>query len=373
MSVRVLVGDLFASEMQTWVNTVNCVGVMGRGVAKGFKERFPDMFADYKARCDRLEVQLGRPYLYRRMMEPWVLNFPTKDHWRSVSTLADIERGLDHLAAHLAEWQVTSLAVPPLGCGNGQLDWQVVGPVLYERLGALGIPVELYAPHGTPAEQIDIAFLTGEAADRALLRGRATGRSVEPGAFALVELLARFERERYREPVGRVMFQKMVYFATERGVPTGLTFEKASYGPFSPELKRLAATLINNGLIEERRDGRRFEIRVGPAYEAARATYAADLDPLDDLLDDVNDLLVRIRHGRRPPEIDATVHFAAHRLVPEHATEEDVVDAVETWKARRKPALDPTDIRRAVRGLNLLGWIDAEISPTLVPDALGDA
>ena len=373
MSVRVLVGDLFASEMQTWVNTVNCVGVMGRGVAKGFKDRFPDMFADYKARCDRGEVRLGRPYLHRRMMEPWVLNFPTKDHWRSVSTLADIERGLDHLAAHLATWEITSLAVPPLGCGNGQLDWQVVGPVLFERLGALGIPVELYAPHGTPAEQMTLSFLTGEAADRALIRGRSTGQEVTPGAFALVELLARFERERYRERVGRTMFQKMVYFATERGVPTGLTFEKGSYGPFSASLKKLAATLINNGLIEEERRGRGFEVRVGPAYETARDTYAADLVPLDGALDEVNDLLARIRHGRRPPEIDATVHFAAHRLVPEDATEEDVVGAVEAWKARRDPPLDPGDIRRAVRGLNLLGWIDAEITPALVQDVLDEA
>ena len=91
--VQVLIGDLFSSEAQTWVNTVNCVGVMGRGVALGFKQRFPKMFEDYAGRCERGEVQLGRPYLYRRPEEPWILNFPTKDHWRSVSKLDDIERG----------------------------------------------------------------------------------------------------------------------------------------------------------------------------------------------------------------------------------------------------------------------------------------
>ena len=368
MSVRVLVGDLFSSEMQTWVNTVNCVGVMGRGVALGFKERFPDMFADYKARCDRHEVELGRPYLYRRMMDPWVLNFPTKDHWRSVSTLADIERGLDHLAAWIDEWGIESLAVPPLGCGNGQLDWRIIGPVLYRRLGELGVPVELYAPHGTPAEQMALSFLSGEEADQALVRGRSTGRAVPAGAVALVELLARIERERYREPVGRTVFQKMAYFATERGVPTDLDFEKGSYGPYSKALKPLTAALIHNGLLSEDRRGRTFEVRVGPAYETARQTYADELAEWDDTLDTLADLFVRMRW--RQPEVAATVHFAAHRLVEDGATEEDVVEAVHTWKVRRKPPLSAEDVAKSVRGLNLLGWIDAEVSPSLLGDEL---
>jgi len=189
--------------------------------------------------------------------------------------------------------------------------------------------------------------------------------------MALVELLARIEDERYREPVGRTVFQKMAYFSTERGIPTGLEFKKNSYGPYASELKRLTATLIHNGLIREERHGKRFEIRVGPAYEAARASYGPELETWDEILDTLTDLFVRMR--RRQPEIAATVHFAAHRLVSDDATEADVLAAVSEWKARRDPPLPEADIAHAIRGLNLLGWIDADVTPTLIEDEFAEA
>ena len=98
--VTVLIGDLFESGAQTLVNTVNCVGVMGKGIALAFKKKFPDMFGDYAERCNRGNVRVGMPYLYRRMYETWILNFPTKDHWRSVSKLSNIEHGLEYLYDH---------------------------------------------------------------------------------------------------------------------------------------------------------------------------------------------------------------------------------------------------------------------------------
>jgi len=143
--VTVKIGNLFDSDAQTLVNTVNCVGVMGKGVALEFKNRFPEMHEDYVARCNAGQVRLGRPYLYRSLVPPWVLNFPTKNHWRSVSRLQDIEEGLAYLLSHYQEWDITSLAVPPLGCGHGQLEWRVVGPTLYRYLKRMDIPVELYA------------------------------------------------------------------------------------------------------------------------------------------------------------------------------------------------------------------------------------
>src|SRR5689334_3881755 len=99
---RALIGDLFTSQAQTLVNTVNCVGVMGKGVAEQFKKRFPAMFEDYKHRTDREALRLGEPYLYRDSSGAQIVNFPTKDHWRSPSRLSDIARGLDYLAAHIA-------------------------------------------------------------------------------------------------------------------------------------------------------------------------------------------------------------------------------------------------------------------------------
>src|SRR3990170_5247050 len=157
--ITVRIGDIFESNAQTLVNTVNCVGIMGKGIALEFRKRFPDMFEDYARRCKEGRVKLGEPFLYRRLTTPWILNFPTKDHWRSVSRLEDIIAGLRHLQTHYREWGITSLAVPPLGCGHGQLEWRVVGPTLYRHLKQLALPVELYAPYGTPDEQLQPAFL----------------------------------------------------------------------------------------------------------------------------------------------------------------------------------------------------------------------
>lgn len=126
-NVRVLEGDLLKSNRHALVNTVNTVGVMGKGVALGFKRRYPAMYRDYVARCEHQEVKLGEPYVYRAD-DHVIINFPTKQHWRSVSRLSDIVAGLVYLEQHYKGWKIRSLAVPPLGCGNGQLEWRVVGP-----------------------------------------------------------------------------------------------------------------------------------------------------------------------------------------------------------------------------------------------------
>ena len=151
--IKVVRGNLFESNAQTWVNAVNCVGVMGKGIALEFKNRFPDMYEDYVSRCKRGEVKLGRPYLFKRLVSPWILNFPTKDHWRSAARLRDIIDGLEYLTAHYKEWGIESLAVPAIGCGQGQLDWDKVAPVLHDHLKGLDVSVELYAPHKIPLEE----------------------------------------------------------------------------------------------------------------------------------------------------------------------------------------------------------------------------
>ena len=146
--LKVLIGDLFASPAQTLVNPVNCVGVMGKGLALEFKKRFPGMFDDYVARCARKQVRLGEPYLYRDQAGTMVVNFPTKGHWRSPSRLTDIERGLDYFVGHYERWGVRSIAFPPLGCGNGGLEWFDVGSVMYAKLRDLPITVEVYELYG---------------------------------------------------------------------------------------------------------------------------------------------------------------------------------------------------------------------------------
>jgi O-acetyl-ADP-ribose deacetylase (regulator of RNase III) len=161
MTVTVRPGDLFRSDAQTLVNTVNTVGVMGKGIALEFKKRFPEMYVEYVQRCQANQVRAGEPYLYRRLTPPWIINFPTKEHWRSVARLSDIVLGLEYLEAHCKEWEVTSLAVPALGCGLGQLEWRVVGPILYRHLSTLEIPVELFAPSEATDEEVTAGVLGG--------------------------------------------------------------------------------------------------------------------------------------------------------------------------------------------------------------------
>ncbi len=213
--VKVLIGDLFESKSQTWVNTVNCVGVMGKGVALDFKNHFPDMYEDYAARCKRGEVKLGRPYLFKKLVPPWILNFPTKDHWRPVANLKSIIEGLEYLLRHYKDWGIQSLAVPPLGCGQGQLEWRIVGPTLYRLLGKMDIPIELYAPYGTPHEELQPEFLGEQTKTQQQDERMADPKWVKPAWVALVEILKRIEEQPYHWPVGRTRFQKIAYFASE--------------------------------------------------------------------------------------------------------------------------------------------------------------
>lgn len=367
--VNVLIGDIFKSEAQTLINTVNCVGVMGKGVALEFKKRFPEMFKDYAERCKRGQVKLGRPYLYRRVVPPWVLNFPTKDHWRSVSRLADIIKGLEHLARHYQEWGITSLAVPPLGCGHGQLEWRVVGPTLHRHLKRLAIPVDLYAPFGTPHKELEPTFF--EAVPQEAGEGHAEGarNRIDPAWVALVGVLYLIEKEPYHRPIGRTSFQKIAYFATESGIPTGLRYEKGSYGPYAADLKPLITRLVNNGLIREERLGSMFAVRVGSTFRDACASYRETLSGWRDSIERIADLFMRM--DTQQAEIAATVRFAAQTLAgrnEEHPSETEVLDEVMSWKQKRQPPLHEAEVAKTIRNLSMLGWLDVRCSCELPVD-----
>lgn len=364
--VRIRTGNLFDSSAQTWVNTVNCVGVMGAGIALEFKKRFPEMFEDYVERCRKGEVKLGRPYLYRRLLPPWILNFPTKDHWRSVSKLSDIVQGLEYLEQHYQEWGITSLAVPPLGCGQGQLEWSVVGRTLYRHLSRLTIPVELYAPRGTPQEELDEEFLAQPAHDVGVSQPSGAVSKISPAWIALVDILARIEREPYHWPVGRTTFQKIAYFATAAGLPTGLRFARSSYGPFSSDMKSLLTTLVNHGLIREERLGRMLEVKPGPTYKDAAVAFKEQLSQWKPLIEHIADLFLRMR--TQQAGVAATVHFAAEGIAQSEKrkpTELEVLEAVKQWKQKRRPALTDQEVASAIRNLNVLRWLDAEPSRDL--------
>lgn len=342
-NVTVVSGNLLKSQMQTLVNTVNTVGVMGKGIALAFKKAYPAMFEDYVARCERGEVALGRPYVYKAA-DRLIVNFPTKAHWRAVSRLSDIEEGLEHLAAHYREWGVTSIAVPPLGCGNGQLEWDVVGPTLVRHLSRLDIPVELYAPSGASVAPGSVLFGAESTRDR----------RVPAEWLAVVAVLDRLQRQRYRWPVGRVMFQKLTYFATQAGIPTGLEFERGSYGPYAADLKRRIAQLQNNGLATEASLGQMLEVRVGSTYRDAVTVARDQMEPYRAAVERTVDLMARM--NTREAEVAATVHYVAtevERATGALATVGHVIASVEAWKPLR---FRPDEVVDAIALLCMRDW-----------------
>ena len=373
-NVIVKIGDLFESSAQTLVNTVNEVGVMGKGIALGFKKRYPDMYKDYIRRCDAHLVKLGKPYLYHHSPTRWILNFPTKSHWRDVSRLSDLAEGLRYLTLNYKTWNITSLAVPPLGCGNGQLDWAVVGPTLYRYLATLDIPVELFAPDKTPKEQLTLDYLATKESTRSAAKRDRVPLKIEAPAVAIVSVLSRISREQYRPPIGRISFQKIAYFLTMAGVPTGLAYARGSFGPYSAQLKPILARLINNGLVEETRlPSGRYEVALGPTYRDARDQFREDLRVWIEPIERVADLILRFPTAS-DVELGATAHYVANELYDTlnvEPTENQVLNEVMKWKVLRRPAVDPKRVATVIRQLVISGWIDARHSDDLpAPDPL---
>lgn len=145
-------GDLLRDESEAIVNTVNCVGVMGRGIALQFRNTYPKNFKAYAMACQREEVQPGRMFVYEtgELTGPrFIINFPTKRHWRDKSRIDDIDAGLEALVELLREKKIRSIALPPLGCGLGGLDWSQVKPRIVAALGVLDdVKVTIFEPEG---------------------------------------------------------------------------------------------------------------------------------------------------------------------------------------------------------------------------------
>lgn len=142
--IQYIHGNLFTSNSKVLINTVNTVGVMGKGIASDFKKYYPEMFKEYKKRCDTNQLNIGDLYLYKTSNK-WILNFPTKKHWRSPSQVEFIEKGLQKLVYDAQKLQINDIAMPKLGCGNGGLDWEnQVKPIVEKYLKKSPINVSIY-------------------------------------------------------------------------------------------------------------------------------------------------------------------------------------------------------------------------------------
>lgn len=150
--IEVGVGNLLAADVEALVNTVNTVGIMGKGVALQFKRAYPANFKAYRAACERGDVKIGEMFVFDMSsldQTRYVINFPTKKHWRSKSRLVDVEAGLDDLVRVLTERRISSVAIPALGCGNGGLDWADVRPLIVAACDRMpDVRVLIFSPEG---------------------------------------------------------------------------------------------------------------------------------------------------------------------------------------------------------------------------------
>lgn len=368
--IEAKIGDLFKTDKQTLVNTVNCVGIMGKGIAAIFKKEYPEMFKEYKERCDRGLMRLGEPYLYTDLAGASVLNFPTKQHWRASTRLADVEAGLDYFIANYKAWGIESIAFPPLGCGNGGLSWETVGPLMYKKLKAIDIPVEIYAPYGTSKKQVTTEFLDGDLQGEFLVKGKRPEK-LRPEWTVLVEVLRQLEQQPYTNPVGRVIFQKICYIITKLGVDTGFKFDRNSYGPYAPEVKEAISVLANRNWLSEKQLGKMTALKVGPAYDKERREHSAQIEQFRGKIAKTVDLFSRIKNTDQAEEV-ATVIFAVQKLKasrpedPESVTEQELFNYILDWKkVWKNDATKQTSLAETIRNLQMLSWVRLQYSESL--------
>ncbi|AEV20795.1 Appr-1-p processing domain protein [Geobacillus thermoleovorans CCB_US3_UF5] len=331
-------GNLLEDESEALVNTVNCVGVMGKGIALQFKQAYPEMFSEYEKACRRGEVQIGKMHVFSTgtLLPPkYIINFPTKRHWRHRSRLEDIEQGLADLVNVVKELNIHSIALPPLGCGNGGLRWEVVRPKIEAAFASLqDVTVHLYEPAGSPQP------------DRMNIR---TSRPRMTRARALLLLLM----NDYLLPgyhLSLLEVQKLAYFLQEVGEPLKLRFVKGEYGPYADNLNHVLLRINGHFLSGVGDRSGRAEIRVLPhAVQEAEEQLHEDVE--------AKNHLKRVRmiiRGFETPyglELLATVHW----VVKEHPHIKNdldaVADAVGSWNERKRKLFPKRHIAKALTHL----------------------
>lgn len=357
----VKIGDIFESNCSVIVNTVNCVGVMGKGIALEFKKRYPKMYLDYVKKCDAGEVKTGIPYLYVNDDGSKVLNFPTKDHWRSPSRLSYVMDGLDWVINNYKKYNIDSIAFPPLGCGNGGLTWDLVGPIMYQKLIDLPINVEIYAPFGTNRNEITDDFLS-QNVNKDDISGR-ENLKINPKWYLILEVVRELNKRAYSLKVGRTIYQKICYVITRNGVETGFNFTKGSYGPYSVDVKNSITSLANANLIIEKTLGRMVSLRVADEVVIKKDRFT---DKEWDATQKTIDLFGRIKSTEQA-EMIATVLYSYDELYKtnENISDKDVYDYVIKWKPHWKEEKN-FELCDTIHNMAMLSLISVTYSKMLI-------
>ncbi|MGC1308166.1 MAG: macro domain-containing protein [Phormidesmis sp.] len=339
-------GNLLEEITEALVNTVNCVGVMGRGVALQFKRAFPENFKQYHKACKNGEVQLESMFTVATdsLLNPrYIINFPTKKHWRQKSSLEDIQTGLLALVQEVQTLSIRSIAIPPLGCGNGGLAWSAVKPLIIQAFETLPeVEVVLFEPAGAPAA----SEMTVATSKPKMTAARAT----------LIRVLELHGLAGYR--TSRIEIQKLAYFLKAAGEPAlqELEYKRFHYGPYAHDLNH-ALQRMEGHYIQGYGDGSdRAQIKILPAGHTAARDFLAQEQQAEQYLAQVGQLI----EGFETPygmEMLATLHWVAQED-PQAAQDCEVAIArVQEWSDRKKNLFKPRHLEIAWDHLKATGWL----------------
>jgi O-acetyl-ADP-ribose deacetylase (regulator of RNase III) len=342
-------GNLLEADVDALVNTVNTVGIMGKGIALQFKRAFPAMFKEYARVAKAGGLALGEMHVWptQQMTGPrFVINFPTKNHWKSYSRMVDIEHGLDALVVVISELGVRSIAIPPLGCGNGGLDWKDVEPLIRRKLLQVpGVDVVIYPPSGAPA-----------AVD---MRTAETKPPMTAGRAALIALMSGYATHAMALP-SLIESQKLMYFLQEAGEPLRLEFKKHLYGPYADNLRHVLR-VVEGHYVSGYGDGSSPVLEAEPLTVLAGALQEAVpvIDAHPETAHRIERVL-KLAEGFESAyglELLSTVHWIINE---DPAAAEDldlVVVRVQAWTPRKGRMFSSEHIATAWRALQDRGWL----------------
>ncbi len=338
-------GNLLEDEAEALVNTVNCVGVMGKGIALQFKQAYPEMFSEYEKACRRKEVQPGKMHVVstKSLLNPkYIINFPTKRHWKNKSRMEDIELGLADLIKVVKELNIKSIALPPLGCGNGGLRWDEVRPKIEAAFKHLKeVEVHLYEPAGSPnPDQIKIRTKPPKMTrSRALLLMLMNDYSIPGYKLSLLEV------------------QKLAYFLQVVGEPMRLRFEKGKYGPYADNLNHVLLRLDGHfirGFGDRNRDA---EIYLLPNAVQEAEQYLQGDSEADEHLDKVRNVI----QGFETPyglELLSTVHWVVKENPDIKDDVHSIIGEIHNWNERKRKIFKEKHITKAWQHLKGIGMLN---------------
>jgi len=347
MGIILVQGDLLKQhDVDAIVNTVNCVGIMGKGIALQFKKKWPANFKAYADACKAGLVKPGFMYMFDAgaLATPqYIINFPTKDHWRGKSRIEFIQDGLVDLIAKIKAKGIRSIAIPPLGCGNGGLDWQQVKPLIEQAFNAVpDVVVYLFEPSGTPS-----------ATEMAVNSPR---RKMTSGRAAILKVLDTYRELNYG--LSKIEVQKLAYFLQEAGEDLRLQFIKHHYGPYADALRH-ALDRMDGHFIRGLGDGV-VESEILPDQDAlAEAELFIHQTQRQDLLQHISKVAELIEGFQSPygMELLSTVHWVATREHADNPTK--AITAIHAWNERKRHLMKPAHIEVAWLHLVTLGWVQA--------------